>query len=84
MDAYMYITYIYKTESLCCTPETEKIVNQLYSNKGLKKEKNLKKNGYTYNWTTLLYTWTEHTIVNQLYSSWNGKKKTTKPFGCAM
>ena len=49
----MYITYIYiyidLTESLCCTPETEKIVNQLYTNKDLRKEKNLKKNGYMYN-----------------------------------
>ena len=45
---YIYI-YIYLTESLCCTPETEKIVNQLYTNKDLRKEKNLKKNGYMYN-----------------------------------
>ena len=28
--------YIY--DSLCCTPETNNIVNQLYSNKNLKKE----------------------------------------------
>ena len=29
--------------------------------------KHLKKNRYTYNWMTLLYTWNQHNIVNQLY-----------------
>ena len=33
MDIYIYIKWLYYvTDSLCCTPETYNIVNQLYSN----------------------------------------------------
>ena len=41
-------TYIWITESLCCTPETHNIINQLYFNKIGKKKKNELSNSFEY------------------------------------